>query len=157
MCISIPVQRMTGPCRPELQYGVLGLTGDAFSAQAANTRLVKHGTWSSSSNPQGRLSFSKGYLVYLLNPKEYIVSLWVAVYSHVHSTSLELDKMSGCHSWCRDGPIHQERRLRVICIGAGASGLLFAYKLQRSFSNYSLNVYEKNSALSGTWFENRCK
>lgn len=52
-------------------------------------------------------------------------------------------------------PIHTERHVRIICIGAGASGLLFAYKLQRSFSNFSLVIYEKNPELSGTWFENR--
>ncbi|KAK8166410.1 FAD/NAD(P)-binding domain-containing protein [Phyllosticta citrichinensis] len=52
-------------------------------------------------------------------------------------------------------PIHHERRIRVICIGAGASGLLFAYKLQRSFRNFSLTVYDKNADVSGTWTENR--
>ncbi len=53
------------------------------------------------------------------------------------------------------GPIHSERQMRVICIGAGASGLCFAYKLQRSFTNFSLTVYEKNEGVSGTWFENK--
>ncbi|KAL3430356.1 hypothetical protein BDV09DRAFT_199749 [Aspergillus tetrazonus] len=52
-------------------------------------------------------------------------------------------------------PIHHERHVRIICIGAGASGLLFAYKLQRSFSNFSLVIYEKNPEIAGTWFENR--
>ncbi|ROT36327.1 FAD/NAD(P)-binding domain-containing protein [Sodiomyces alkalinus F11] len=54
-----------------------------------------------------------------------------------------------------DNPIHNERQIRVICIGAGASGLLVAYKLQKHFTNYSLTVYEKNEAVAGTWFENR--
>ena len=53
------------------------------------------------------------------------------------------------------GPIHAQRHVRVVCIGAGASGLLMAYKLQKHFSNYNLQVYEKNSEVSGTWFENR--
>lgn len=52
-------------------------------------------------------------------------------------------------------PIHSERHVRVICIGAGASGLLLAYKLQKHFQNYSLTVYEKNAEVSGTWYENR--
>lgn len=52
-------------------------------------------------------------------------------------------------------PIHHARRLNVICIGAGASGLLLAYKLQRSFENFDLVVYEKNDALCGTWYENK--
>lgn len=53
------------------------------------------------------------------------------------------------------GPIHAQRHVRIICIGAGASGLLMAYKLQRHFNNYSLQVYEKNVEVSGTWFENK--
>ncbi|KAH9479351.1 Putative sterigmatocystin biosynthesis monooxygenase stcW [Psilocybe cubensis] len=52
-------------------------------------------------------------------------------------------------------PIHHERRLKVICIGAGASGLLLAYKLQRSFRNFELVIYEKNDDISGTWHENK--
>ncbi|KJA23569.1 hypothetical protein HYPSUDRAFT_54285 [Hypholoma sublateritium FD-334 SS-4] len=52
-------------------------------------------------------------------------------------------------------PIHHERHLRVVCIGAGASGLLIAYKLQRSFSDFELVCYEKNPDLGGTWYENR--
>ena len=54
-----------------------------------------------------------------------------------------------------EGPIHAERHVNIICIGAGASGLLMAYKLQRHFRNYSLTVFEKNPEVSGTWFENR--
>lgn len=52
-------------------------------------------------------------------------------------------------------PMHHERLLRVICVGAGASGLVLAYKLQRSFENFTLTVYEKNKEISGTWYENR--
>lgn len=48
-----------------------------------------------------------------------------------------------------------KRRLKVICIGAGASGLLLAYKMQRHFDDFELTVYEKNPEPSGTWFENR--
>lgn len=50
--------------------------------------------------------------------------------------------------------IHREREMRIICVGAGPSGLCFAYKLQRSFRNFSLTLYEKNAEVSGTWFEN---
>ena len=51
-------------------------------------------------------------------------------------------------------PIHEPRHLRVICIGAGASGLLLSYKLQRSFEHFNLTIYEKNERVSGTWHEN---
>jgi cation diffusion facilitator CzcD-associated flavoprotein CzcO len=53
------------------------------------------------------------------------------------------------------GPIHAQRHVRVVCIGAGASGPLMAYKLQKHFTNYSLQVYEKKAEVSGTWYENR--
>lgn len=63
--------------------------------------------------------------------------------------------VSGTHNVRGQNPIHHARRLKVICIGAGASGLLLAYKLQRSFENFELVVYEKNDAVSGTWYENK--
>ena len=52
-------------------------------------------------------------------------------------------------------PIHEERPMRVVTIGAGASGLLMAYKLQRNFAKFEHVIYEKNPDLGGTWFENR--
>lgn len=51
--------------------------------------------------------------------------------------------------------IHTERHMRILVCGAGASGLCFAYKLQRSFDNFSLKLMEKNPDISGTWYENR--
>ncbi|ETI20637.1 hypothetical protein G647_06979 [Cladophialophora carrionii CBS 160.54] len=49
----------------------------------------------------------------------------------------------------------QRRKIRVICVGAGAAGLLVAYKLKKSFKDYELVCYEKNPGVGGTWFENR--
>ncbi|KAI0457407.1 FAD/NAD(P)-binding domain-containing protein [Xylaria acuta] len=54
-----------------------------------------------------------------------------------------------------ENAIHNERFVKVICVGAGASGLCLAYKLQRNFRNLSLKVYEKNPEVGGTWYENR--
>jgi hypothetical protein len=45
--------------------------------------------------------------------------------------------------------------LRVICVGAGAAGLLVAYKMKKNFTNYELVCYEKNPSVAGTWYENR--
>ena len=53
-----------------------------------------------------------------------------------------------------DVPIHSSKRMRIICVGAGPSGLCFAYKLQRSFENFELVLYDKNPQVAGTWFEN---
>lgn len=58
-------------------------------------------------------------------------------------------------AWRLEAPVHAEKHLRIICIGAGASGLLVAYKLQKHFKNFTLAVYEKNEGVSGTWWENR--
>jgi cation diffusion facilitator CzcD-associated flavoprotein CzcO len=43
----------------------------------------------------------------------------------------------------------------MVCVGAGASGLHLIYKMKREFTNFSLDVYEKNSDIGGTWYENR--
>jgi NADPH-dependent 2,4-dienoyl-CoA reductase/sulfur reductase-like enzyme len=49
-------------------------------------------------------------------------------------------------------PNHQ----KIICVGAGAAGLLLAYKMQKMKArDYELVVYEKNPQVAGTWYENR--
>lgn len=55
----------------------------------------------------------------------------------------------------RNKPIHSNRHLRVICIGAGASGIYMAYKLKHYFTDFTLDVYEKNPDIGGTWYENK--
>lgn len=50
--------------------------------------------------------------------------------------------------------IYHRRHVRVSCIGCGASGLLFAYKIQRSFDDFTLTILEKDKGITGTWFEN---
>lgn len=37
----------------------------------------------------------------------------------------------------------QPSTIRVICVGAGAAGLLVAYKMKRSFADFELVCYEK--------------
>jgi cation diffusion facilitator CzcD-associated flavoprotein CzcO len=55
-------------------------------------------------------------------------------------------------------PLYTKRKLRVICLGAGFSGLTLAYKIKHDWKYndfIDLQIYEKNSDLGGTWFENR--
>ncbi|KIW69502.1 hypothetical protein PV04_05375 [Phialophora macrospora] len=52
-------------------------------------------------------------------------------------------------------PLNEPRHMRVICIGAGASGLNLAYQMPRHLKNVELVCYEKNSEIGGTWLENR--
>jgi hypothetical protein len=47
-------------------------------------------------------------------------------------------------------------KLRVACIGAGASGLCRAYKMQKMMvpESWELTLFEKNPEFGGTWYEN---
>lgn len=48
------------------------------------------------------------------------------------------------------------RKLRVVCIGAGFSGLNLAYQLKqdRKLDFVDFSIYEKNDEIGGTWLEN---
>lgn len=53
-------------------------------------------------------------------------------------------------------PLGTSRPLKVICAGAGFSGLCFAKQIAtKKLENISLTIYEKNASIGGTWFENR--
>ncbi|KAJ9610031.1 hypothetical protein H2200_006361 [Cladophialophora chaetospira] len=47
------------------------------------------------------------------------------------------------------------RPIKVICIGAGISGLCLAYKMTKILDSFDLTIYEKNADVGGTWLENR--
>jgi hypothetical protein len=52
---------------------------------------------------------------------------------------------------------HSEKsKIRVASVGAGASGLCLAYKMERMLTpgTWDLTLYEKNEQLGGTWYEN---
>ena len=55
----------------------------------------------------------------------------------------------------KEQPLYTKRPLRMIVIGAGAAGLEIAYKAERQLEDISLQIYEKNSDVGGTWLENR--
>lgn len=55
-------------------------------------------------------------------------------------------------------PVYKPRKLRVVCVGAGYSGLMMAYKYKHQLEmkeHMDLVIYEKNSDIGGTWLENR--
>ena len=54
-----------------------------------------------------------------------------------------------------DRPIDENRRMKVICIGAGYSGILTAIRFPQRIPNLDLVIYEKNEDIGGTWYENR--
>ena len=47
------------------------------------------------------------------------------------------------------------RKVKVLGIGAGISGIMMAYKIQKFCQNVDLKIIEKNKDIGGTWFENR--
>lgn len=55
-----------------------------------------------------------------------------------------------------EDPVYTPRKLRVICVGAGISGMTLAFVLkQRSMESYvDLCIYEKSHDVGGTWLEN---
>ncbi|KAI9840562.1 MAG: hypothetical protein M1837_001542 [Sclerophora amabilis] len=50
--------------------------------------------------------------------------------------------------------IDSVRPLKVICVGAGISGILAAIRLPQRVQKLDLTIYDKNKDLGGTWFEN---
>lgn len=52
-------------------------------------------------------------------------------------------------------PIGEPCPIRVITIGAGASGLNLARQIDTHMKSVEHVVYEKNAEVGGTWFENR--
>lgn len=54
-----------------------------------------------------------------------------------------------------DRSIDDVRPIKVICIGAGISGILAGIRLPQKIKNLDLMIYEKNEDIGGTWFENR--
>lgn len=52
-------------------------------------------------------------------------------------------------------PLGSPKHLRIICIGAGASGINLLRTLKLNLTNYEAIAYEKNESVGGTWFENR--
>lgn len=54
-------------------------------------------------------------------------------------------------------PIHSRRPLRIICMGAGYSGLMMGiiHSQKLAMNNVEFIIYERNEDLGGTWLENR--
>lgn len=54
-----------------------------------------------------------------------------------------------------EAPSGRRRPLRVICVGAGASGICLAKYIKDDTENVDLVIYEKNEDIGGTWLENK--
>lgn len=54
-----------------------------------------------------------------------------------------------------DRPTDDVPKIKVLCIGAGISGILSAIRLPQRVDNLELSIYEKSAHLGGTWYDNR--
>lgn len=54
-----------------------------------------------------------------------------------------------------DEPIENLRRMRVVVIGAGFSGIYLGIRIPQRLRNVDLVIYDKNAGIGGTWFENK--
>lgn len=52
-----------------------------------------------------------------------------------------------------DQPHSTRSKWKIICVGAGASGLYLAYSCEQRMQDYELTIYEKNPDIGGTWLE----
>ncbi|KAL4894975.1 hypothetical protein BDV59DRAFT_200232 [Aspergillus ambiguus] len=51
--------------------------------------------------------------------------------------------------------VDEPRPLKVIYIGAGASGIIAGIQFRKAVPHLDLIIYEKNAELGGTWYENK--
>jgi NAD(P)-binding Rossmann-like domain len=54
-----------------------------------------------------------------------------------------------------DQTVENFRPIKVIVIGAGFSGIYCGIRIPQRIRNVDLTIYEKNSGIGGTWWENR--
>ena len=45
----------------------------------------------------------------------------------------------------------ENRKLKIITVGAGLSGIMLAYNIEKHTSNVEHVIYEKNPEVGGTW------
>lgn len=57
----------------------------------------------------------------------------------------------------RNEHIYKIRKVRVVCIGAGLTGIAAVHKLQSKHADLDIDfqIYEKNHEVGGTWLENK--
>lgn len=87
-----------------------------------------------------------------------------AVNGHVPDAEVPLHQRPALYNWkttnergytIKETLSGKRRPLKVICAGAGASGICLAKFIKDDAENVDLVVYEKNSDIGGTWLENR--
>ena len=71
------------------------------------------------------------------------------------------DPLNGTANGIKDLPplythcVDDYRPMKVIVIGAGLSGILAGIRFPQYIKNLDLTIYDKNTNVGGTWFENK--
>lgn len=77
----------------------------------------------------------------------------------IHSVPVQNVKSDRINSDYRinEKPIRYRRPLRVVCMGAGYSGLMMGivHNERMKQKNIDCTIYERNKDLGGTWLESR--
>jgi cation diffusion facilitator CzcD-associated flavoprotein CzcO len=74
---------------------------------------------------------------------------------HIVATDAHHDSSSRSPYKVHEQPLGSTKHIRVVGIGAGASGINMIRTLRLNLTDYELTVYEKNEDVGGTWLENR--
>lgn len=76
---------------------------------------------------------------------------------HTEANGGRVPIMNGNRHAIREAPLHAPRPIRIVGIGAGASGINMIRTLRQTLAGLPFEhvIYEKNSGVGGTWFENR--
>ncbi|KAH9830110.1 FAD/NAD-binding domain-containing protein [Rhodofomes roseus] len=54
-----------------------------------------------------------------------------------------------------DFSIDEHKPIKVVCIGAGFSGIIAGIRFPQRIPNVELTIYDKNAGVGGTWFTNK--
>ncbi|KAH8691878.1 hypothetical protein BGW36DRAFT_431121 [Talaromyces proteolyticus] len=74
------------------------------------------------------------------------------------STEIQYPQNGSGRNYALPNTWHSKKtKIRVVCIGAGPSGICLAYKMQHQMdpNTWELSIYEKNDDICGTWYENK--
>jgi hypothetical protein len=68
-----------------------------------------------------------------------------------HSARVDSHRNDAAETNLRKGVVENLRKLKVIVIGAGYSGIYHGVRIPERIKNCELTIYEKNDAVGGTW------
>lgn len=83
---------------------------------------------------------------------------------NVPGAEIPLDQRPALYNWkttnergysIKEALSGQRRPIKVICAGAGASGICLAKFIKDDAKNVDLVMYDKNHDVAGTWLENK--